>query len=173
MSLLEQPVSNSAPNTNSPRPSNRSHFELTFTSRYQPMVNLATQLVDERPIAEEIVQEAFQKLWQRWAELDEPSSYLRAIVVNHCHDELRRRRVRREKWRHEQRPVVIEDTHDGQIDYLGDVLSTVCPRRRRALVLRYYGGHSVAEVAEAMRIPTGTAKSLIHRGLADLRVALN
>lgn len=169
MSLLERPISNSIPTIDCAQ----SHFEQTFASRYQPMVALATQLIDERPIAEEIVQEAFQKLWQRWAELDEPSHYLRTIVVNRCHDELRRRRIRREAWRHDQSPVVIDDIDSGQIDYLGDVLSGVCPKRRKALVLRYYGGHSVVEVAKAMQIPTGTAKSLIHRGLADLRLALN
>lgn len=142
-------------------------FNRLFTERHRPMVHLAVGLVDQRAVAEEIVQEAFQRVWTRWDSLEQPSVYLRTAVVNGCHDELRRRRVRR---RHDPtlRPSVPAESH-----YLADALSSVDRRRREALVLRYYGGHTVPEVARAMGVPTGTAKSLIHRGLADLRGALH
>ncbi len=142
-------------------------FGRFYAERHRPMVSLATGLVDQRPVAEEVVQEAFQRVWLRWDSLEQPSGYLRTAVVNGCHDELRRRRVRR-----------VADANFGpstqpEQHYLVDALSSVAPRRRQALVLRFYGGHTVPEVAQAMGIPTGTAKSLIHRGLADLRGALN
>ncbi len=141
-------------------------FDEFYRDRRRPMIKLAERLVDHGYIAEELVQEAFQRVWQRWGHLDNPAVYLRTIVVNSCHDELRRRRVRREALR------VVEQA-DPETHYLTDVLSGIKPRRRTAIVLRYYGGHSVSEVAAAMDIPTGTAKSLIHRGLADMRCALN
>jgi RNA polymerase sigma factor (sigma-70 family) len=142
-------------------------FEAFFQERYRPMVSVAMNLVDQRCTAEEIVQDALQQVWLRWDDLAEPQCYLRTTVVNRCHDELRKRRVRRVADR------AIPLRPPAESHYLVDVLADVPPRRRRALVLRYYGGHSLAEVAEAMAIPTGTAKSLIHRGLADLRCALN
>ena len=142
-------------------------FDRFFADRYEPMVRMASTMVDERDTAEELVQDAFQRVWVRWDDLTEPSCYLRTIVVNNCNDELRRRRVRRVK----DRPTDQMPTPEPH--YLADVLSTVAPKRRKALVLRYYGGHSMSEVAEAMNIPTGTAKSLIHRGLADMRGAIN
>ncbi len=142
-------------------------FDGFFADRYEPMVRLASSMVDQRCNAEEIVQEAFQRVWLRWDSLTEPSCYLRTAVVNSCHDELRRRRVRRDNGRSLNEGPVPEN------HYLVDVLSEVAPRRRQAIVLRFYGGHSLSEVAEAMNIPTGTAKSLIHRGLADMRGALN
>lgn len=141
-------------------------FDRFFADRHRAMVGLATSLVDQRSVAEEIVQEAFQRVWIRWDRLEQPGCYLRSAVVNGCHDELRRRRVRR-RTDPTLRPSVPAETH-----YLADALSSVDPRRREALVLRYYGGHTLPEVAEAMGIPTGTAKSLVHRGLADLRGAL-
>ncbi|MGI9595592.1 MAG: RNA polymerase sigma factor [Acidimicrobiales bacterium] len=143
------------------------HFDAFFAERYQPMVGLATSFVDQRCAAEEIVQDALQRVWLRWDTLSEPSCYLRTSVVNSCHDELRKRRVRREAHR------AIRHHPEPESHYLVDVLADVTPKRRRALVLRFYGGHTVSEVAEAMEIPTGTAKSLIHRGLADMRGALN
>lgn len=141
-------------------------FDRFFAGRYEPMVRLASGMVDQRCTAEEIVQEAFQRVWVRWDSLTEPSCYLRTIVVNSCHDELRRRRVRRDNCRS------LSERPQPESHYLVDVLSDVAPRRRQAIVLRFYGGHSLSEVAEAMNIPTGTAKSLIHRGLADMRGAL-
>jgi DNA-directed RNA polymerase specialized sigma24 family protein len=141
-------------------------FNQLFDRRYRPMVGLAIGMVDQPSVAEEIVQEAFQRVWTRWDHLEQPSVYLRTAVVNGCHDELRRRRVRR-RTDPTLRPPVPAESH-----YLADALSSVDARRREALILRYYGGRTVPEVAEAMGIPTGTAKSLIHRGLADLRGAL-
>lgn len=142
-------------------------FDRFYTERYRPMLRLATGIVDQSCTAEEIVQDALQRVWLRWDSLEQPACYLRTIVVNGCYDELRRRRVRRDADR------VLRQTTEAESDYLNDLLGSVDPKRRRAIVLRYYGGHTVSEVAKAMDIPTGTAKSLIHRGLADMRVALN
>jgi len=131
------------------------------------MVQLACGLVDHRAVAEEIVQDAFRQLWQRWDTVTQPAGYLRTTVVNGCHNELRRRRVRRDSW---HKLVAVPDSPDSE--YLADALAEVNERRRQALVLRFYGDRSIDEIAEAMRIPAGTAKSLIHRGLADLRLAI-
>ena len=44
-------------------------------------------------------------------------------------------------------------------------------RERTALVLRYFGDLSVREVAEIMRCPEGTVKTLTRRAIASLRDA--
>jgi RNA polymerase sigma factor (sigma-70 family) len=141
-------------------------FDRFYRERRRTMVGLACSMVDQQSVAEEIVQDAFHTTWQNWDRLDSPSGYLRKAVVSRCHDELRRRRVRR-NYDRANRPESSPET-----DYLTDALSSIEDRRRKAVVLRYYGDRSLAEVADAMDIPTGTAKSLIHRGLADLRGAL-
>ena len=127
----------------------RTSFEGLYTDRFEPMVQLACGLVDHRAVAEEIVQDAFRQLWQRWDTITQPAGYLRTTVVN---------------------LVAVPDSADSE--YLADALADVTERRRQALVLRFYGDRSIDEIAEAMHIPTGTAKSLIHRGLADLRLAI-
>lgn len=144
----------------------RRRFDQLFAERYRPMVALATSLVDNRQTAEEVVQESFHRVWVRWDQLERPAHYLRTTVVNSSNDELRKRRVRRNANR------MLRVRPEPEQHYLVDMLASVQPRRREALVLRYYGGHTVSEVAEVMDIPQGTAKSLIHRGLADLRGAL-
>lgn len=48
-------------------------------------------------------------------------------------------------------------------------LQQLSPRQRTAIVLRFYEDLSDVQVADTMRCPVGTAKSLIHRGLERLR----
>ena len=50
-----------------------------------------------------------------------------------------------------------------------DALDRLAPKRKTALVLRFYAGLSEREIAEAMGVRPGTVKSLLSRGLADLR----
>ena len=53
-----------------------------YGTRYASMVRLARGLVDTSECAEEIVQDSFIKVFERWDRLDEPAAYLRAAVVN-------------------------------------------------------------------------------------------
>jgi RNA polymerase sigma factor (sigma-70 family) len=48
-------------------------------------------------------------------------------------------------------------------------LRTLSPRQREALVLRYWGDLSEADVATAMGLSTGAVKSHTARGMAALR----
>jgi RNA polymerase sigma factor (sigma-70 family) len=47
------------------------------------------------------------------------------------------------------------------------------PRQRAALVLRYYGGLSLAETAETLGCAEGTVKSLTHKAIAALRTTFD
>ena len=47
------------------------------------------------------------------------------------------------------------------------------PEERALIVLRYYLDLSLPEAAAALGIPLGTAKSRVHRGLRQLRAALD
>jgi len=53
-----------------------------------------------------------------------------------------------------------------------DALARVPPRRRAARVPRYYEDRSEAEIAQILGCRPGTVKSLLHRGLAQLRTEI-
>ncbi|MHB1928962.1 MAG: sigma-70 family RNA polymerase sigma factor [Acidimicrobiales bacterium] len=59
-----------------------------------------------------------------------------------------------------------------EVDELWQLLRSLPARQRDALALRYYEDLSLEEVAHLLGCPLGTAKSLIHRGLAALRKEL-
>ena len=135
------------------------------------LVRLAVLLVDDPGTAEDVVQEAFAGLHRHWAGLrDEAAAlaYLRAAVVNGSRSVLRRRRTARDyvpphqvNARSAESLALLSAEHQAVVDALG----TLPPRQREVLVLRYYGGLSEAEIAEATGISRGTVKSTASRAL--------
>ncbi|MCQ3808924.1 MAG: SigE family RNA polymerase sigma factor [Acidimicrobiia bacterium] len=139
-------------------------FDDLYRDEYEPMVRLARGLVDAPEIAEEIVQDAFARVYERWSRLDHPGGYLRTAVVNGARSELRKREVRR---RIGLRPFIPPQPEDR--DYLHDALHQLSPRQKTALVLRFYADMTEREIAQAMGVRPGTVKSATSRGLAELR----
>jgi RNA polymerase sigma-70 factor (sigma-E family) len=135
------------------------------------MVRLAVLLVDDPATAEDVVQEAFTGLHRHWSGLrDEAAAvgYLRAAVVNGSRSVLRRRRTARDyvpphqvNARSAESLAMLSAEHQAVVD----ALSSLPPRQREVLVLRYYGGLSEAEIADATGISRGTVKSTASRAL--------
>jgi RNA polymerase sigma-70 factor (sigma-E family) len=145
---------------------------------YRALVRLAMALIDQEASAEEVVQEAFERVLRRWQRLRDPGAaqaYLRQAVVNGCRDRLRHRAVRRAApVTHVRAAASAEDdaiVNDEQRRTLA-ALRRLPPRQREVLLLRYFSGWSDNEIADALGISTGTVKSTAHRGVAALRAAL-
>ena len=148
-------------------------FERFYDEQFDAMVRVAFFVVGSEEAAEEVVQDAFMRLYHRWADLDSPGGYLRTTVVNGCRDRLRRRH------RFDRRLTTIAATTATHVvagadasadrDELMRALAALPIRTRTALVLRFYGGYTERETAEAMGVAIGTVKSSVHRGLEQLR----
>jgi RNA polymerase sigma-70 factor (sigma-E family) len=142
------------------------------------LVRLAVLLVDEPGTAEDVVQEAFTGLHRHWSQLrDERAAlgYLRTAVVNGSRSVLRRRRTARDyvpphqvNARSAESLAMLSAEHQAVVDALG----TLPPRQREVLVLRYYGGMSEAEIADATGISRGTVKSTASRALDAVQRAM-
>jgi RNA polymerase sigma-70 factor (sigma-E family) len=141
-------------------------FEAFYRSQHEPMLRLAYLLTQSRAAAEDLVQDSFLRIQPRWGQLDSPVAYLRRTVTNACYSWHRRRK------REEAVPVEPPSTSEPEHDEIWDALAQLAPRRRAALVLRYYLDLSEADIAEALGCRRGTVKSLTHRALADLRSVL-
>ena len=135
-----------------------------YRLRYDAMVRLAALLLGTDATAEEIVQDCFIKVGRRWATVDHPAAYLRAAVVNACRSQ--RRRAALERARRPQ-PIAIEA--DLGADEVWDALACLPYRQRAALVLRFYEDMAEPDIAAALGCRPATVRSLVHRGLAQLR----
>ena len=143
-------------------------FDDLYRTEYVPMVKLARGLVDSSERAEEIVQDAFAKVFERWNRLNEPGGYLRVTVINGARSELRKREVSR-RFGLTRR---AEATATEERDYLIDALDQLPAKQKTVLVLRFFADMSEKEISDTLSIRPGTVKSTTSRGLARLRKAL-
>lgn len=142
-------------------------FETLYEQRFVPMVRLAYTLVDTRQQAEEVVQDAFAAVYERFHRLENPEAYLRVTVLNGCRRVLRRRMLSR------RQPV--PPTEDGELgaSHVLDAIRRLPHRQRSMVVLRYDLQLTDREIAATLGVPIGTVKSTIHRALAELRKELS
>jgi len=141
-------------------------FDDLYRQARPRLVRLAWLLVGSRGVAEEVVQDAFLAVHQRWAALDNPGGYLRRAVVNGCLS-VRRRTAR------EQRSLARlgepPPTGDPGVDAMWDAVGRLSPERRAVVVLRYWADLPHGEIAEILDCPITTVRTRLHRALADLR----
>jgi RNA polymerase sigma factor (sigma-70 family) len=109
------------------------------------MVRLAALMVGSRAIAEEIVQDAFASVSERWDGLDRPGGYLSTAVVNGCAQVLRRRSV---EDRHGTVEPVVPDEIPERLIELRSALNRLTERQRIVVVLRYFADLSDREIAQ-------------------------
>lgn len=149
-----------------------------------PVVAFARRLVGDHARAEEVTQDVFLKLWERWDRYDSSNGTVRTFLLAMTHgralDVVRSdtARVRREMRDGEQPQPVVADAHSQLVarstaTVLRRALQALPEAERRAVELAYLGSHSYRTVATLLGEPEGTVKSRIRTGLARLRVALS
>jgi RNA polymerase sigma factor (sigma-70 family) len=143
-----------------------STFVDLYTTAYLPMVRLGHLLTGSNEVGEEVAQEAFSAAYRRFGTLDNPGGYVRRSVVNGCRSWHRRQAIERRVL---ARSAPVAAAVDRAPSELLDALATLPFRQRAALVLRFYEDRTMDDIAAALGCRTGTAKSLVSRGLARLR----
>src|SRR5258708_2798774 len=105
-------------------------FVALYRERYDPMVRLAYLMTGSEAVGEELVQDACVAVHRSWARAESPRAYLRTAVVNACRSWGRRRSLELLRKPSPPEPTTLV------ADELWDVLQTLPPRQRAAIVLR-------------------------------------
>ena len=152
-------------------------FATVFNTHHRQAVRLAYLLTSDADQAEDIVAEAFAKVYVRWSkgEVRDVGAYLRRAVANEANSKLRRRYLeRREAQRRhgDDRGVRTVDEGAADRDQVWQAIQRLPNRQRKAVVLRYYEDLSEAETADVLGCSVGTVKSQVSRGLARMQQLL-
>lgn len=155
-----------------------SSFAAVFNEHHRPAVRLAYLLTGDAYQAEDIVSEAFTKVYVQWRKgaVRDVGPYLRRAVANQANSKLRRRYLeRREAGRRtgDERGVRYVDDQAADHDTVWQAIQQLPDRQRQVVVLRYYEDLSEADMAEVLGISPGTVKSSLSRGLARLEELLS
>ncbi len=135
-------------------------------------MRLAYLITGNSADAEDLVHDAIVRLAGRFTDLRHEDAfpvYLKRSVVNLASSRFRRKRIERD-WRARQpRQTGAAPPDFAAGDELWRAMLTLPERQRAALVLRFYEDLSEAQTADVLGCRPGTVKSLVSRGLDELR----
>lgn len=135
------------------------------------MLRLARSIVRCLPDAEDVVSEATLRAWEKLPSLKDEAlfgKWLMSIVANCAYGHLRKQR----------RVTISNQIELGASDsgeeafLLWDLVQKLPDGMREPIVLYYYEGYNVDEIAYILRVPRGTIAARMHRAKARLRQML-
>lgn len=171
----------------------RPSFRLLYDATAPKLFGYALRILKKREVTEEVLQESFVSIWNNAAgyqsSLAAPMTWMTTIVRNKAFDALRRT---------EQTIEIDADSFtDGDMATLIDTAGSTSPTptealqlsenaaalatcfqrlegmQRQAIAMAFYHDLSHGEVAEQLKLPIGTVKTWIRRGLQRLKLCLS
>jgi RNA polymerase sigma-70 factor (ECF subfamily) len=151
-------------------------FNVLFRSHHKPLFTSALLLVKDEKIAEDIIQDAFLKIWTKKAELAHVlniAAYLYMSVKNACLDELRKMHFTDDVLALEISDDAADPFHSVRIKelskHLQDASATLPAQCREIFERVYIDGKKYQEVADELAVSINTVKTQLKRALAKMR----
>jgi RNA polymerase sigma-70 factor (ECF subfamily) len=146
-------------------------FDAFYAATAPSLVRQVHAFTGDLAEAQDCVQEAYARAWQRWSrisEYDVPAAWVRQVACRLATSRFRRAAV--------GRGLLPRTTHVPELDpsrvALVAALRQLPEAQRLALVLHHVADLSVEEVAAETGAPVGTVKARLSRGRAALAVLL-
>jgi RNA polymerase sigma-70 factor (ECF subfamily) len=145
-------------------------FDRFFDQEQERLLRMLSVITGSRREAEDLAQEAFTRVFERWAtvsEMDEPTGYLHRTAMNLFRNQYRRAKVAlgRSAGLGPQQDVfkAVDDR-----DAASRALGALTVRQRAALVLTEALGYSGEETGQLLGIKASTVYALTHQARSAL-----
>lgn len=165
------------------RAGNVAALESLIQHLWEPLLRYAASITPETVDPQDVVQDAFVRLWVKRSELDasgDLTALLYRITRNLALNAKRRRKVRA-SWMVSCDPAYdapikatpLEWTEEGELRRAaGEAVERLSPRRREVFILSRFHGRTYREIAGIMGISEQTVANHLSAALASLREAL-
>lgn len=172
----------------------RDAFRVLVERHSRNVFRLAYRMTGNQHDAEEVVQEAFLRAYQKlnqFASRANFGTWVYRIATNYAIDRMRQKKsedAHRELSSRETENGVEQDLVSAVPDaapsperlaqsnqlavQMRQALSQLTPAERTAFVMRHWGGHGIEEIAEALQSSSSAAKNTVFRSVQKLRKAL-
>lgn len=149
-------------------------FDDFVGARGPAVVRQLHAMTGDLQLAQDCVQEALARAWQRWATVhayDDPSAWVRQVAWRLAVSRLRRARVGVGLLHRQGPPPDFPDPSPDRVALVA-ALRQLPEAQRRAVVLHHLCDLSVEQVAAETGVPAGTVKARLSRGRAALAALL-
>ena len=159
---------------------NRLAQQRLYTSYCDAMYNVAYRMLGNIAEAEDALQEAFIDVFSKLDTFREESSlgaWIKRIVINHCLNVFKKRKLQVEELNEKYRDVPDEDFDDDEnvqyeVSRVKSAIMQLPDGYRQVLTLYLIDGYDHAEIASIMGIQETGSKSQFSRAKAKLREIL-
>ena len=143
-----------------------------FAAEYETLFRFAYFLTGHQATAEDLVQDAFVRLFRADRRIDAEGfrAYARRTIVNLHNSRFRKLRVERKALQLQDLPNSIPATEP--IDHIWRAIQSLPRQQRACVVMRFYEDMSEQAVATALGVSLGTVKKQMHRAMSTMRKVL-
>jgi RNA polymerase sigma-70 factor (ECF subfamily) len=144
-------------------------------SEYPRLVGTLTLYCGSRDIAEVLAQDVLVKVCDRWEQVRHmaaPGAWAHRVAINAANSWFTRRSAERramERAGHPSEEAVEQDV--AAMMAIRAAVAMLPPRRRAAVVLRYFADLSVEDTAAVMRCGPATVRALTYQAINQLRAS--
>jgi RNA polymerase sigma-70 factor (ECF subfamily) len=166
----------------------------TIVERYEkPLASFLTRLLHNASSAEETVQTTFLRVHEKCRQFSQGRAvrpWIYSIATNLAIDRLRKERhqqlasLDQPQWENETHPARLLNLLNSRVPqpvdqlqsqedaaWVHQAIDSLPEHLRTTVLLMYFQGLKMREVAEALHVPLGTVKSRLHRALETLSAA--
>jgi RNA polymerase sigma-70 factor, ECF subfamily len=156
-------------------------FATLYDRHSRAAFSLAYRMMGERQASEDLMQDAFLKVWRSAssyrAERGSVRTWILSIVHNRGIDQIRSQASRRRTQdkieasasRSQPSEAFAETWRNSQRDQVREALNTLPPEQLKILELAYFSGYTHVEISDLLRLPLGTVKGRMRLGLKKIR----
>ena len=158
-------------------------FSYLYDNYAAALNGIIFRMVENRELAEDILQEAFVKIWNNFTSYDSGKgrlfTWMLNITRNLTIDTLRSKGYKKQSKISSDENSVSNLTNDGDIaerfDAMGvrKQLANLKPEQRSIIDLAYFNGYTQDEISKEMGIPLGTVKTRMRAAIVELRKILS
>ena len=157
-------------------------FSYLYDNYAAALNGIIYRMVDEKELAEDILQEAFIKIWNNFSQYDNSKgrlfTWMLNIVRNLTIDTLRSKGYKKQHKISGDENAVSNLSENGggaeRFDAMGvrKQLANLKPEQRTIIDLAYFNGYTQDEIAKEIGIPLGTVKTRMRSAIIELRKIL-
>jgi RNA polymerase sigma factor (sigma-70 family) len=155
----------------------RKAFERLYDDYSPAIYGLVLKVLRDEALAEDALQDAFVRIWQKIHTYDESKGRLFTWMLNVARniaiDKLRANTSRKAELTTSLQPSIEArgPSTTMQIDHIGirEIVDGLSPDQKMVIELIYFQGYTQAEVSEEFGIPLGTVKSRVRLAMNYLR----